>query len=163
MSNSPDSQDAAAKSDAKKWLVPVAALTVGLLAALAVTRVPLFQQALGVVPAVAAAETEEVIEFGVFAELDGIVVNPRGSDGRRYFMVKVGVEAEDQKTLDRLEEVKPAALDGVIALLSERSVAELTDVSQRDSLKVNVKQIIDNVLGDDGPLSRIYFTQYVLQ
>ena len=161
MADNPDPQDAAPSG--KKWLIPVVALTIGVLAAVAVTRVPLVQQSLGLVPAAAVASVEEPAEFGVFAELDGIVVNPRGSGGRRYLMVKVGVEAPEQETLDRLDELQPVVFDRVIALLGERAVDELTDITRRDSLKAGVQEAIDGVLGEDGPVSRVYFTQYVLQ
>lgn len=161
MADSTETQDA--DSGSKKWLIPVVALTIGVLGSLAVTRVPFFQQALGLVPAAAVAETEQPIEFGLFTELEPIVVNPRGSNGRRFLMVKVGVETETQETIDRLEEVMPVTVDRAIAIFSALDVRELTDISRRDSLKDAVQTSIDEILGDNGPVSRVYFTQYVLQ
>ena len=105
----------------------------------------------------------EPVEYGAFAELDGIVVNPAGTDGRRYLMIKVGVEAESEKTLARLDELKPAAVDAVIGLLSAQPVERLVDITKRDSIKAEVHARFDEMLGEDGPLSRIYFTQYVMQ
>lgn len=164
MADNTDAQDDAPAPGGKKWLIPVVALTIGVLGSLVVTRVPFFQEALGLVPAAAVADVEDApIEYGVFAELDPIVINPRGSNGRRFLMVKVGVEAEEQKTLDRLGELMPATVDQVIEIFGELDVAELTDVTRRDSLKTSVQATIDEVLGDDGPVNRIYFTQYVLQ
>ena len=90
-------------------------------------------------------------------------MNPAGTDGQRYLMVKVGVEAEKAKTLARLDLLRPAAVDAVISHLSEQPVERLVDVAQRDSLKAEIQSRFDEMLGDDGPLSRIYFTQYVLQ
>ncbi len=78
-------------------------------------------------------------------------------------MVKVGVEAEDAKTLGRLDVLRPAAIDAVIGLLSEQSVETLTDITKRDSLKTQILDRFNEMLGEEGPVSRIYFTQYVLQ
>ena len=95
--------------------------------------------------------------------MPGIVVNPLGTDGRRYLMVKVGVEADDAATLARLDEMSPAATDAVIGLMSAMRVEQLSDVARRDSLKEDVRRQFNAILGEDGPVTRVYFTQYVLQ
>lgn len=109
------------------------------------------------------AEAEAPLEFGAFAEMEGVVINPRGTAGQRYLMVKVGVEAEDEATLERLSDLSPAARDAVLTLLASQSVAELSDMTRRDSLKAEILASFNRILGDDGPLTRIYFTQFVLQ
>lgn len=153
----------------KPWLIPVVvALLLGVGGTVAVTQSDALRQTIGLAPAAAAApveaaETAPPEEFGVFMDLDGIVVNPRDTDGRRYFMIRVGVEAEDQKTLDRLGELGPATTDAIIDLMSKKTVEELSDIAQRDSLKDSVRDRFNTILGEDGPVSRIYFTQYVLQ
>ncbi len=47
--------------------------------------------------------------------------------------------------------------------MSAESVDVLGDISRRDSLKAEIATRFNQMLGDDGPVSRIYFTQYVLQ
>lgn len=170
MADNPDPQDAAA-SGGRKWLIPLVALTIGVLAALVVSRLPAVQRTVGLVPAAAVSEVgagdapahDEPVEFGLFAELDPIVINPRGTNGRRFLMVKVGVEAPKQKTLDALERRMPVTTDRVIEIFGGLGVGELTDITRRDSLKARVQEAVDGVLGEDGPVSRVYFTQYVLQ
>lgn len=153
----------------KPWMIPVIlAILLGGGAAF-VTQNEALRQVVGLAPAAAAATpaAEEVAappaEYGVFMDLDGIVVNPRDTDGRRYFMIRVGVEAENQKTLDRLGELGPATTDAIIDLMSKKTVDELADIAKRDSLKDSVRDRFNAMLGEDGPVSRIYFTQYVLQ
>ena len=158
------SADAPAETPKSKarLLIPVAALLVGGVGALAVTQPDAFRQ----LTMSAAAETTpqaEPVEFGEFSEMPGIVVNPLGTDGRRYLMVKVGVEADDAETLTRLDEMSPAATDAVIGLMSAMRVEQLSDVSQRDSLKEDIRLRFNQILGEDGPVTRVYFTQYVLQ
>ena len=145
-----------------RWLVPVAALAIGGVGALAFTQ----PEALRQITMSASAETApeaEPVEFGEFAEMPGIVVNPLGTDGRRYLMIKIGVEADDAKTLARLDEMGPAATDAVIGLMSALPVSQLSDIARRDSLKEDIRLRFNQILGDDGPVTRVYFTQYVLQ
>ncbi|WP_420456783.1 flagellar basal body-associated FliL family protein [Rubrivirga sp.] len=165
MSADAPAPDAAPKRG-KSWLIPVLALVLGGAGAAAVTQSDEIRASvLGAPVAVAADSTAPPppAEFGEFAELDGIVVNPRETDGRRYLMVKVGVEAEDAATLERLDALKPAAIDAVIGLLSAETVGVLGDIGRRDSLKAEVRNRFNQMLGEDGPVSRVYFTQYVLQ
>ncbi len=158
---SADSPDAAPPSK-KRWLVPVVALLLGAGGVLAFTQPGILSGVTGGVPAAQAAEPKPV-EFGEFAEMPGIVVNPMGTDGRRYLMVKVGAEAKDVGTLERLDEMSPAATDAVIDLLSGLRVDELTDIGRRDSLKESIRTRFNDILGKDGQVTRVYFTQYVLQ
>ena len=162
----PMSADVAAETPKPKskmrLLIPIAALALGGVGAVAFTQPDVFRQ----VTMAAAAETgaeAEPVEFGEFSEMPGIVVNPMGTDGRRYLMIKIGVEADDAETLTRLDEMSPAATDAVIGLMSALPVSRLSDISQRDSLKEGIRARFNEILGDDGPVTRVYFTQYVLQ
>ena len=154
-----------APSKKKGFLVPLLALLVGGALAVGLTQVGPVAALLGASPTAAAVTdtTPPPPEYGAFAELPGIVVNPRGTGGRRYLMVKVGVEAEEPETLERLAELEPAAVDAVIDLLGAESVERLTDISRRDTLKTQILNRFNTMLGEDGPAARIYFTQYVLQ
>ncbi len=145
-----------------RWLVPVAALAIGGVGALAFTQPDALRQ----ITMAASAETapeDEPVEFGEFSEMPGIVVNPLGTGGRRYLMVKIGVEADDAETLTRLDEMSPAAVDAVIDLMGALRVEQLSDIGQRDSLKEGIRTRFNRILGEDGPVTRVYFTQYVLQ
>lgn len=149
-----------------KRLVPVVLTLVAVVAsAIGVfTQRDRIEQMLGgAPPAAAVTEVEPPVEFGQFAEMEGIVINPRDSNGRRYLMAKIGVEAESEKTLTRLEELGPAARDAILTILASQSSQQLSDITRRDSLKQEVRSALNGLLGDDGSVSRIYFTQFVLQ
>ncbi len=109
------------------------------------------------------AADDDDAPFGEFVEMDALVINPRGTDGRRYLMARVGVEAATPETLERLDVLGPAASDAILESLSSRTVAELSNITLRDSLKQDIRSSLNRVLGDDGPVTRVYFTQYVLQ
>ena len=163
MASSDDTPDAPKKG--RSLLIPlviaVLAGTGG--AAAAITQGDALRQMVGGAPPDSSEAAPPPAEYGEFVEMNGIVVNPRGTDGRRYLMVKVGAEAEEAATLERLTVLGPAATDAVIGLLARRSVAELADIARRDSLKEEVRVAFNELLGEDGPVTRVYFTQYVLQ
>lgn len=145
-------------------MVPVLALVVGIGGAVGATQLAPVRAMLGMAPpAMAVAAEDAPIEYGEFTELDGIVINPQGTDGRRYLMVKIGVEAEEAATLSRLDLLRPAAVDAVIDYMGAQPVPRLADITYRDTLKAEILDRFNAMLGDDGPVTRIYFTQYVLQ
>lgn len=160
-----DAPEAAAPDAPKKRrILPVVlAVTVALMAGAATALTPAgsLAGALGRSPADSLAAAE--IPFGAFVDLDAVVINPAETGGRRYLMVRVGVEAASPKTLERLDALRPAANDALLTIFGRRTVAELADIGQRDALKEEVRVALNRMLGKDGPVTRIYFTQYVLQ
>lgn len=108
------------------------------------------------------AEPEEPIEYGEFLEIQGLIVNPAGTGGQRYLMINLGLESGESKVLEELEAKEVVVRDHVLRLLSRRSVDELADIAQRDPLKDELRTAINGVL-EKGEVTRLYFTQYVLQ
>ncbi|GIV61240.1 MAG: hypothetical protein KatS3mg044_0106 [Rhodothermaceae bacterium] len=107
-------------------------------------------------------EATEPIEFGFFTELQGLIVNPADSEGRRYLMVNLGLEVNKESVLEELSQKDMVVRDTVLRLLSARTVAELADISLRETIKQELMQEINRVLAE-GKVQRLYFTQYVLQ
>lgn len=113
--------------------------------------------------AVPGEEAEEPIEYGSFMEMDGLVVNPKDTSGRRFFMVKVGIEAESEDAVKTFESRGPVAKDVLLRFFSAMTVDQLGAVSQRDSIKEDLRAQLNKIMGEDGEITRVYFTQYVLQ
>lgn len=112
----------------------------------------------------ASADTAEAesSEYGSFYQIKGIIVNPASSEGARYLMVDVGLESADSEVISDLESKEVVVRDRIIRLLGERTSTELSDISQRDSIKTELLQSVNDVL-QEGAIDRLYFTQYVLQ
>jgi flagellar FliL protein len=102
------------------------------------------------------------MQYGEFLELQGLIVNPAGTEGLRYLMVHVGFESEETKALEELTAKEIAVRDAVIKILSAKTVPQLSDIGRRDSLKVEIRDTVNGMLRD-GQIDRLYFTQYVLQ
>lgn len=107
-------------------------------------------------------DQDQVVEYGEFLEIDGLVVNPADSEGRRFLMVKLGIESTNASVLDEVSAKQVVVRDTVLKLLARRTVAELAAVELRTELKEELRAAVNGVLRD-GEVQRLYFTQYVLQ
>lgn len=101
-------------------------------------------------------------EYGSFTQLDGLVVNPAGSEGNRYLAVSIAFEAGEASVETELKNKKVVVKDAVLRLLSERTVDELSDPERRDDLKAALLKETNRIL-TNGTVDRLYFTEFVLQ
>lgn len=101
-------------------------------------------------------------EYGAFAQLKGLVVNPAESQGNRYLAVSIAFETDNSSVEKELQDKKVVVKDAVLGLLSERTVEELSDPEQRDALKEALRKETNRIL-QTGDVDRLYFTEFVLQ
>lgn len=102
------------------------------------------------------------VEYGVFAQIDGITVNPVSVGGTRYLLTNIGIEAAKEATLEEVKERDIVVRDTIIKLLSARTIETLSSVEGRNALKDDVRGAINSTLRT-GQVDRVYFTQYVIQ
>lgn len=107
-------------------------------------------------------EETEPTEYGQFKELQGLIVNPSDSEGTRYLMLNIAIEALDAGVLEQVGQMELVIRDTILKQLSKRTVRELSDITLRDQIKTDLKASINDIL-QDGEITRLYFTQYVLQ
>jgi flagellar FliL protein len=110
----------------------------------------------------AGEDAGEPVEYGEFTELDNLIVNPAGTDGTRYLMIKIAFESDKAKALEEITEKDVVVRDAILRLLQAKTVEELAAIEQRDELKEEVRRGINEIL-EKGKITRLYFTQYVLQ
>lgn len=169
----PASAEAAGAEPVKKGrgkllllLLPLLLLAAGGGGYVAVTQYPKLAAAAAVLNEADAAEAPEEApepeEYGEFLEIQGLIVNPAGTSGKRYLMVNVGLESDKGKVLEEIEQKEIVVRDRILRLLSHRTVPELADIAQRDTIKNDLRASINEVL-EKGRVTRLYFTQYVLQ
>ncbi len=107
-------------------------------------------------------EESEPVEYGEFRELDNLIINPIGTEGKRYLMVKIGFESDKPKALDELTEKDVVVRDAILRYLSSQTIEDLAAINKRDDLKQGLREMINEIL-EKGKITRLYFTQYVLQ
>ena len=97
--------------------------------------------------------------------LDNIIVNPANSDGQRFLMCSIAIQADDPDALDVLREHEIELRDRVVTLLAAESIETLTAAGVRDSLRSRILTAIKPVLGEDGEdvELQVYLPQFVIQ
>ena len=94
--------------------------------------------------------------------IDNLVLNPAGTEGTRFLMVTLALAPKDEATLTVMKERDPILRDAALRFLERKTVAELTDVMSRDSLKVQIQQVLANELPKNA-LRKVYLPQFVIQ
>ena len=100
-------------------------------------------------------------EFGAFSEMTGVIVNPAGTDGSRYLMLNLAFEGSEE-AIATLKAREVVVKDRVLSHLSGQTMERLSRFAARDTLKQELRARVNGVLGEHA-VSRLYFTQYVLQ
>lgn len=109
------------------------------------------------------AEESGYDEVGPIIQLDELVVNPSGSMGRRFLVVKVALELLDIAVQEDLERQMPLINDGLIRLLASKNVEYLSNVAARDSLREEMRVVINDRLPNHDGITNVFFTGFVLQ
>lgn len=97
---------------------------------------------------------------GRLVRLDNLIVNPAGSQGTRFLMVSVAVEAPNAKVEEALRARDAQIRDVVIALLERKTMDALSQPGARDVLK---KEMADTLGRLSGARLRVYLPQFVIQ
>jgi len=94
--------------------------------------------------------------------LDNLVLNPAGSNGSRFLLLSVAIEASSAATVDTFKSRDAELRDIVLTALGTKTVDELTDMSKRDVFKADLTKSIDEHFGKKA-VKRLYFPQFVVQ
>lgn len=93
--------------------------------------------------------------------LKDIIVNPAGTNGQRLLLVSIGLGVPDKEEMTKLKKEDVVLRDVIISTLASKDLTELTDVSTRDSLKIELAKKIDNILPEN-KIQKVYFSKYVI-
>lgn len=93
--------------------------------------------------------------------IDNVVVNPSGTQGRRFLLVSVALEPADGD-VDHVEALEPRIRAALIPILGNRTVEQLLDLGLRQELLDEVSSALDEIVGGEG-LRHVMFPQFVVQ
>lgn len=110
----------------------------------------------------AAAEEERAAYRERVLTLEPFVVNISGDDYPRYLKVKIDLEADSPRTVSEIDARLAQVRDAVIVLLSSKRLSDVTDFDGKVLLKEDLRDRINAIL-DDGAVSSVYFTEFVVQ
>ena len=94
--------------------------------------------------------------------IDNLIINPAGTQGTRFLLVSMAIEALDGPTIKLLEQRDVEVRDAIIDLLGATTVPELTNMENRENVKSAVRDRVQGLIGRN-TVGRIYFSQYVIQ
>ncbi|MEK9502508.1 flagellar basal body-associated FliL family protein [Gemmatimonadota bacterium DH-20] len=97
-----------------------------------------------------------------FFQFDDLILNPAGTDGTRFLVLSLALEMKEDAGLAALEARDPEVRDAILSLLSTKTVQELADVTQRPALREELRQRLNQLLGED-EIVRLYLPRFVIQ
>ena len=95
-------------------------------------------------------------------QLDNLVLNPAGSGGAHFLLLSVALEVKDAASLELLKGRDAELRDGILRLLSKKTIEQVTDIQARDQFATELKAMLGRMFGD-GTVVKIYFPQFVIQ
>ena len=98
----------------------------------------------------------------VFFSLEPFIVNLIDNEGERYLKVVMQLELSDKSVEEELNLIKPRLRDGILDLLAAKSFKELTDPLGKQRLRDEIAMRA-NVYATKGKITKVYFTEFVIQ
>jgi flagellar FliL protein len=97
-----------------------------------------------------------------YYKFKNIVINPLGSEGKRYLMFSLAVKLSDEGALNTLKGKEAEAKDRVNILMSHYTAGELSSLKKRISIKKKLETVIDKIIGKKA-VRNLFFTKYIMQ
>lgn len=104
----------------------------------------------------------EKAEGGSVHRIENLIVNPSGSQGRRFLMMSVAIEVPDSKIEAQLREHDAQLRDAILGALEGQSINVITSLGGRDSVRAAIQRVVEPMVAD-AEYVRIYLPQFVLQ
>ena len=94
--------------------------------------------------------------------LDNLVLNPAGSNGTRFLLLSLALEVKNETVLEEMKSRDAELRDAVLATLGDKSVEQLAEMSTREALKTELRDVAAKLF-KPGAVKRVYFPQFVIQ
>ncbi len=95
-------------------------------------------------------------------QMDELIVNPAGTQGKRFLVVELSVELPNESYIERFDKNKQEIRHHMNESLSARTVDQLITFEEREILRRELAGIIDRSLGEHS-VRNLYYTRYVMQ
>jgi len=113
-------------------------------------------------PPAAVAQKADPGKRGQVFQLNGIVVNPTGTNGTKHLLLDIGFEVGNSKIIEELTIIDPLIRDNLMTFLAAQRVEVLTDIMMRDRIRQRIREIVNYHL-TTGEVDKVYFVRYVFQ
>lgn len=110
----------------------------------------------------AGKEPAKKVTSGVLIRAGEFTVNIADPGGRRYLKTEIHLELKEAKLKEELEAKLPVVQDRILSVLSSKTLTDL-EVYNRDNLRQELINQINNALGMSEAIHNVYFTVFVIQ
>lgn len=107
------------------------------------------------------------VQTGPIEIIEDMIVNPAGTNGKTLLLASIGVglaaeEKEAEEAKKKFEEKKVIIQDVINTTLAGKTVAQLSSITYRDSVKVEIKKTLKARV-PDVKISNIFFSKFIIQ
>jgi len=102
------------------------------------------------------------MQVGLFYEINDIVVNPAGTSGKRFLVMEMALETNEQTVVDEATGKEIWIRDAIISILTRKTPEELLDYSMQNELKKEILNTMNRKL-TTGKFTKIFFKRYIMQ
>ncbi len=108
--------------------------------------------------------TESHASDGFIYEFGTVLVNPLGTEGRRYIKVGINLELKSKSLVKKIDKAKPLLQHQFIITLSSKTIDEISSPEGKLALIKELKDNFISVLGlSSDDIYQIYFSEFVVQ
>ena len=108
------------------------------------------------------SKSKKAGDTGEIYLVEDVIVNPKNTYGKRFLNVSVAFECENGKVVKELEKRDVHIRDYLISLFTDRTIDQLDDVADKDSLRAEIQQHVNEMLPDAGIVA-VYFNNFIIQ
>lgn len=94
--------------------------------------------------------------------IEEIIINPTGTDGKRFLLASVGFDLKTEPEKKEMEEREVLVKDAIISVLASKPLTQLNDMEYRDSLKIQIKKKLKEKM-PALKVNDVYFSKYIIQ
>lgn len=97
---------------------------------------------------------------GKLVPLETFLVNLAGSRGRKLAKINMELEVEGEESQSEIEKLKPKIRDIIIIIISSKTYAQISTKEGKDQLRDEIRDQV-NLFLTKGPISKVYFTEFI--
>ncbi|MEO8630661.1 MAG: flagellar basal body-associated FliL family protein [Betaproteobacteria bacterium] len=86
----------------------------------------------------------------IFTSMEPFVVNLAG-DAQHYLQVGIDLRVSDNSVTDKIKQHLPEVRNGILLLLSSKTVDDLASVDQKNYLRAQIREVVNKPLGVHTP------------
>lgn len=101
---------------------------------------------------------------GFIYEFGTVLVNPLGSEGRRYIKVGINLELKSKSLVKKIDKAKPMLQHQFIITLSSKTIDDISSPEGKSALQNELKDNFVSTLGlSQDDIYQVYFSEFVVQ